>query len=128
MAKKAPKKAAESRLTPSNNPFKGMDPDSLIHSFVDHLEYSQAKDEYSATPLDLYKSLALTLRDLLFERWIDTMQTYYKKPSKRVYYLSMEFLMGRALDNAIINLGVREAVEKAMGEWELNLEDLLDME
>lgn len=128
MAKKAPKKAAESRLTPSNNPFKGMDPDSLIHSFVDHLEYSQAKDEYSATPLDLYKSLALTLRDLLFERWIDTMQTYYKKPTKRVYYLSMEFLMGRALDNAIINLGVREAVEKAMGEWELNLEDLLDME
>ncbi|MEX2445004.1 MAG: glycogen/starch/alpha-glucan phosphorylase [Alkalispirochaeta sp.] len=127
MAKKVTTSEA-AKLTPSNNPHKGMDVESLVHAFVDHLEFSQAKDEYSATPLDLYKSLALTLRDLLFERWIDTMQTYYKKPSKRVYYLSMEFLMGRALDNAIVNLGVREAVEKAIGEWDLSLEDLLELE
>ncbi len=124
----AKKSTASRKLTPSNNPRKGIDMESLIHSFVNHLEFSQAKDEYSATPLDLYKSLAFTLRDLLFERWIDTMQTYYKKPSKRVYYLSLEFLMGRALDNAMVNLGVREAVEKAIGEWNLNLEDLMELE
>ncbi len=122
------KKVSTPILTPSTNPFKGMDVESLVTSFVNHLEYSQAKDEYSATRLDLYKSLALTVRDLLFERWIDTMQTYYKKPAKRVYYLSMEFLIGRTLDNAMINLGIREAIEKAISGWDLNLEDLVEME
>ncbi|TVR72459.1 MAG: glycogen/starch/alpha-glucan phosphorylase [Spirochaetaceae bacterium] len=105
-----------------------MDADSLLTSFVNHLEYSQAKDEYSATALDHYKALALTLRDLLFERWIDTMQTYYKKPSKRVYYLSLEFLIGRTMDNALINLGVREEVEKALAPWKLSLGDLEELE
>lgn len=105
-----------------------MDADSLITAFVNHLEYSQAKDEYSATTLDFYKSLAHTLRDLLFERWIDTMQTYYKKPSKRVYYLSLEFLIGRTMDNAMINLGIRDEVEKALAEWNLNLRDLEELE
>lgn len=116
------------RLTPSNNPHKGMDGKSIITSFVNHLEYSLAKDEYSATPLDYYKSIALTLRDRLFERWIDTMQTYYQKPTKRVYYLSLEFLMGRTLDNALINLGVREQVEKALAKWGVNLGDLEELE
>ena len=114
--------------TPSNNPFKGTDSASLTDSFVNHLEYSQAKDEYSATLLDYYKSLALTVRDQLFERWIDTMQTYYKKPCKRVYYLSLEFLIGRTLDNAMINLGLREEMEKALGKMDLKLEDLEELE
>jgi glycogen phosphorylase len=117
-----------SKLTPSNNPFKGMDEESLVSAFVNHLEYSQAKDEYSATPLDFYKSIALTMRDLLFERWIDTMQTYYKKPSKRVYYLSLEFLVGRTLNNAMINLGVRDQVEEALKGWDLSLGDLEELE
>jgi glycogen phosphorylase len=109
MAGRTPESKAQAapKLTPSNNPFKGMDADSLMNSFVDHVEYSLAKDEYTATTLDHYKSLALTLRDLLFERWIDAMQTYYRKPTKRVYYLSLEFLIGRTIDNAIINLGIK---------------------
>jgi starch phosphorylase len=101
-------------LTPSTNPHKASHAKALIVDFVNHLEYSQGKDEYSATLLDYYKSLAYTVRDRLFERWIDTQQTYYKKPSKRVYYLSLEFLMGRTLDNALINLGMREEAVKAM--------------
>ena len=124
----ASKAQAASKLTPSNNPFKGMDADSLMNSFVDHVEYSLAKDEYTATALDHYKSLALTLRDLLFERWIDTMQTYYRKPTKRVYYLSLEFLIGRTMDNAIINLGIRDEVQKALAAAGLSLGDLEEME
>lgn len=116
------------KLTPSNNPFKGMDVESLVSAFVNHLEYSQAKDEYSATPRDFYTSLALTMRDLLFERWIDTMQTYYKKPSKRVYYLSLEFLVGRTLTNAMINLGIRDQVEEALAAWGLSLGVLEELE
>ncbi|MFQ3620122.1 MAG: glycogen/starch/alpha-glucan phosphorylase [Spirochaetales bacterium] len=115
-------------LTPSTNPHKGMDAKDLIVSFVNHLEYSQGKDEYSATPLDYYKSLAYTVRDRLFERWIDTQQTYYKKPSKRVYYLSLEFLMGRTLDNALINLGMRDEAVKSMDKMGFRLEDLEELE
>jgi starch phosphorylase len=116
------------KLTPSNNPHKGRSVKALKNSFVDHLEYSLAKDEYSATQLDYYKSLALTIRDRLFERWIETQQTYYNKSSKRVYYLSLEFLIGRTLDNAMINLGLRDEAEKAMDELGNCLEDLEMME
>ena len=87
------------KLSPSTNPLQGTDVESLEHAFVNHLEFSLAKDEYSATKLDAYKSLALTVRDRLIERWIETQQTYYKKGAKRVYYLSMEFLVGRLLGN-----------------------------
>src|SRR5207248_2122388 len=72
---------------------------ALLHSFTNHLLYSLAKDQYSATELDRYMSLALTVRDRLIERWISTQQRYYRKDAKRVYYLSAEFLMGRALGN-----------------------------
>ncbi|MBN2049587.1 MAG: glycogen/starch/alpha-glucan phosphorylase [Spirochaetales bacterium] len=120
--------AEKKTLTPSNNPYKGMDAEALKNSLVNHLEYSQAKDEYSATRLDYFNSLALTVRDRLFERWIDTQQTYYKKPCKRVYYLSLEFLMGRALDNSMINLGLREETEKALDDLGLHLEDLVEQE
>jgi starch phosphorylase len=124
------KKSTENNpsLTPSTNPHKGMYAEDLILSVVNHLEYSQGKDEYSATPLDYYKSLVYTVRDRLFERWIDTQQTYYKKPAKRVYYLSLEFLMGRLLDNALINLGMREEAIKAMDVLGFRLEDLEELE
>ena len=115
-------------LTPSTNPHKASHAKALMVDFVNHLEYSQGKDEYSATPLDYYKSLAYTVRDRLFERWIDTQQTYYKKPSKRVYYLSLEFLMGRTLDNALINLGMREEAVKAMETMGFRLADLEELE
>jgi starch phosphorylase len=124
----AKSKAAIRKLTPSTNPFKGTDVGSLKNSFVNHLEYSLEKDEYSATVHDLFKSLALTVRDRLIERWIETQQTYYRKPSKRVYYLSLEFLMGRTLGNAIMNLGIEENVMKALHELGLRFEALEERE
>src|ERR687884_824049 len=87
---------------------------AILHSFTNHLLYSLAKDQYSATELDRYMSLALTVRDRLVERWIATQQRYYKKDAKRVYYLSAEFLMGRALGNNLINLGLYEVAREAM--------------
>ncbi|NIQ00694.1 MAG: hypothetical protein GWM98_10120, partial [Nitrospinaceae bacterium] len=55
------------------------------------------KDKYSTTKLDLYKGIALSIRDRLVEKWVQTQQAYYKNDVKRVYYLSMEYLLGRAL-------------------------------
>jgi glycogen phosphorylase len=86
----------------------------IIQSFLEHLEYTLGKDKYSATKYDGFNALAYAVRDHLVERWLDTQQAYYNSDDKRVYYISMEFLMGRALSNSLINMGVmadyREAV------------------
>src|SRR5438067_6742723 len=101
---------------------------ALLHSFTNHLLYSQAKDQYSATPRDKFMSLALTVRDRLIERWISTQQRYYKKDAKRVYYLSAEFLMGRALANNLINLGLYDVARDSMKMLGLEVSDLLEQE
>ncbi|HUJ28020.1 MAG TPA: glycogen/starch/alpha-glucan family phosphorylase, partial [Myxococcales bacterium] len=101
---------------------------ALLHSFTNHLLYSLAKDQYTSTALDRYSALALTVRDRLIERWISTQQRYYKKDAKRVYYLSAEFLMGRALANNLINLGLYDVARDAMKMLNLDLADLLEQE
>src|SRR5437763_12698237 len=101
---------------------------ALLHSFTNHLLYSLAKDQDSATELDRYMSLALTIRDRLIERWISTQQRYYRKDAKRIYYLSAEFLMGRALANNLINLGLYDTTRDAMKMLNLDLGDVLEQE
>src|SRR5438477_2900850 len=101
---------------------------ALLHSFTNHLLYSQAKDQYSATPRDKFMSLALTVRDRLIERWISTQQRYYKKDAKRVYYLSAEFLMGRALENNLINLGLYETARDGLKMLNLEMPHVLEEE
>jgi starch phosphorylase len=106
----------------------GLDVPSLQEAFVHHLEYSLAKDEYSATRHDHFVSLALAVRDRLIERWITTQQTYYKQDVKRVYYLSLEFLIGRTLGNSLINLGMFEQTQQALHELGYDLEELREAE
>src|SRR3989449_704452 len=101
---------------------------ALLHSFTNHLLYSLAKDQYSATELDRFMSLALTVRDRLIERWISTQQRYYRRDAKRVYYLSAEFLMGRALANNLLNLGLYDTAREAMRMMGLEVSDLLEQE
>jgi starch phosphorylase len=116
------------KLTPSTNEFQGTDIESLENSFVNHLEYSCAKDEFSATPYDCFTSVALMTRDRLIERWVETQQAYYAADAKRVYYLSLEFLMGRALGNSLINLGLYDNAHRALMELGYDLEELRETE
>jgi glycogen/starch/alpha-glucan phosphorylases len=115
-------------LTPSNNPLLGMNAESIKKSFVNHMEFSLAKDQYSATEYDCYNCLALATRDRLIERWIMTQQTYYNVNAKRVYYLSLEFLIGRTLGNSLVNLGLDGEAAKAMKEMGFTLEALREKE
>ena len=116
------------KLTPSKNEMQGVDVDSLKNSFINHLEYSLGKDFYSATNHDLYASLSLAARDRLTERWLETQQTYYNTFAKRVYYLSLEFLMGRALGNNLINLNIYGAAGEAAKLLGYDLENFREIE
>ena len=107
---------------------KGMDAESIQISFANHLQYSLSKDQYTATLRDLYHSLALASRDRMVERWIRTQQMYHDHDMKRVYYLSAEYLMGRALVNNLINLGIYDETKKAMNEINIDLDEMAEME
>jgi glycogen phosphorylase len=124
-----PKKLSSAeKLTTTTNELMGRDVESLKNSFVYHLEYSLAKDEYSATKRDLFSSASLLARDFLAERWIETQQGYYHHDAKRVYYLSLEFLMGRALGNSLINTGLYGETEQALKDLGYDLEELREEE
>lgn len=106
-----------------------LDPQMLIiKSFLEHLEYALGKDKYTATPFDIYNALAYTVRDRMVERWLDTQQAYYNEDPKRIYYVSMEFLMGRTLENSLINLGILDPFREAMESLGYAFEKLIDVE
>jgi starch phosphorylase len=86
----------------------------IIKSFLEHLEYTLGKDKYSASSHDIFNALAYAVRDRLVERWLDTQQAYYNSDNKRVYYISMEYLTGRTLENSLINLGFRDDFVEAV--------------
>jgi glycogen phosphorylase len=101
---------------------------SLKKAFHDHILYTLAKDKFSATKLDLYKGLGLTVKDQLIKRWVRTQQTYYEVDAKRVYYISLEFLMGRLLLNNLINLQLKDEFARSVKQAGMELEDLAEME
>jgi starch phosphorylase len=127
----------ESGTQPNNAQARGQFPrtgefqelvEAIKKCFQYHIKYTLAKDQYSATDHDRYYALAMTVRDRLIERWIQTSQVYYEKDVKRVYYLSMEYLMGRAMGNNVINLRMDQAVTTAMSELGLDWSYLRDIE
>ena len=107
---------------------KRTDVDAIRLSFENHLHYTRAKDEYSATDYDDYLSLAYTVRDRIVEKWSDTQQQYYNINAKRVYYLSLEFLLGRLILNNIINLKLLDQLKYVMKQLGHDFDKLLNIE
>eukprot|EP00092_Neocalanus_flemingeri_P007647 GFUD01008255.1.p1 GENE.GFUD01008255.1~~GFUD01008255.1.p1 ORF type:complete len:852 (-),score=244.39 GFUD01008255.1:176-2731(-) len=97
-------------------------------SFNRHLHYTIIKDRHVSTQRDYYFSLANVVKDHLVSRWIRTQQHYYETDPKRVYYLSLEFYMGRSLTNTMINLGIQGACDEAMYQLGLDIEEMEEME
>ncbi len=100
----------------------------FINGFVKRLLYTVAKDKYAATGRDYYLSAAYAVKDHLMARWARTQQEYYHQDAKRIYYLSMEFLMGRLLGNNMINLRIYEEAQQALEAAGLDLEELMEYE
>ncbi|MDO9513932.1 MAG: glycogen/starch/alpha-glucan phosphorylase, partial [Elusimicrobiota bacterium] len=107
---------------------KRMDSSALRLSIKNHLRYTRAKDEFSATDYDKYMGLCYAVRDRMVERWSKTQQSYYNEDVKRVYYLSLEFLLGRALLNNIINLNLIEEVKYVIKKGGDDFNKLLELE
>jgi glycogen phosphorylase len=105
-----------------------LDPEGIVEAFAHRMMYSVAKDGYTARDFDVYQALAYAVRDRLMERWFHTQNAYYQADAKRVYYLSLEFLMGRALVNNIVNLGARDAYLDALRQLGYDLESLQECE
>ena len=109
-------------------PRTGMDVDAFREDIKQHLHYTLAKDKFSSTQWDHYRSVVLAVMDRLHDRWINTQQRYYAKKSKRVYYLSMEYLIGRLLDNMLINMGVQDVAADAIEELGLDYDKVREAE
>ncbi|KAL6098590.1 pygm [Pungitius sinensis] len=101
---------------------------ALKTDFNRHLHFTLVKDRNVATRRDYYFALAHTVREHLIGRWIRTQQHYYEKDPKRVYYISLEFYMGRTLQNTMVNLALENACDEAMYQLGLDMEELEDME
>lgn len=100
----------------------------IKNKFLNHLEYSLIKDTTTVEHWDIYYALALSLRDRLIERWLRTQYEYRKQDVKRVYYLSMEFLIGRLLGNSLINLDLYNESYDMLKEMGYSLEDIAELE
>lgn len=94
----------------------------------DYVKVLSRKTLDEASQLDKYQGVAYALKDYIIDQWIATHKEYEKKDAKTVYYLSMEFLMGRALGNIIINLSARQEIKEAIKELGLDLNALEDQE
>ena len=108
--------------------YEGMDPASIKHSLANRMIYSVGKDSFTATDRDWFHALAYMVRDRLTERWMETMRSYYRTDTKRVYYLSMEFLIGRTLLNGMLNLGIYDEAKAVMDELNMDMEQIANLE
>jgi len=115
-------------VLPPNAQRTGEDPESLHRDFLNHIRYSRGKSAKTATLYDQFVALALAVRDRLANRWVSTQRTHYEKDVKRAYYLSAEYLPGRALGNNLIALGLLETARNVFKEAGADLDALLDME
>lgn len=105
-----------------------LDEAGVVAAFAQRMMYTVAKDVHTATDFDAYMALSYAVRDRLMERWFKTQSSYYHADAKRVYYLSLEFLMGRTLLNNVVNLGAREAHINALQQLGYDLESLQERE
>jgi len=101
---------------------------ALKDAILSKLSYSVGKDPIAATERDWFFAVALTVRDRITNRWMESTRAAYAYNRKRVYYLSLEFLVGRLLFDALNNLGLTEAVRAAVRELGGDLDELRNLE
>src|SRR6201981_3100450 len=93
-----------------------------------HLLCDSGVDLADATARDRFEALARSVRDILSQRWLLTEKTYEQQNPKRLYYLSMEFLIGRSLGNNVMNLLLSPLAKEVLADRKLSLVEILEQE
>nr|WP_315496441.1 glycogen/starch/alpha-glucan phosphorylase [uncultured Rhodoferax sp.] len=106
----------------------GRDLESLKRSIANKLMFVVGKDPQAARPEDWLHAAAYAVRDQLVERWMTTTRAQYAQDAKRVYYLSMEFLIGRTFSNAMLAVGLRERVKQALADFGVDMDAVTELE
>ncbi|MBZ4201397.1 MAG: glycogen/starch/alpha-glucan phosphorylase [Methylotenera sp.] len=114
--KRQPKAAVLPKLSP------------VDQALQNHLIFSSFKTSDAATPRDWYEAASYTVRDHVVARWVKTAEAYYRDDTKRVYYLSLEFLIGRMLSNAALNLDINAELKAGLSSLGRDLENTVEME
>lgn len=104
------------------------DKEAIKKSIIDNVKNQFRKTIDEATPQQVYQAVAYAVKDVIIDDWIATQKTFDDLKVKKVYYLSMEFLMGRALGNNIINLGEQKEIREALEELGFDLNAIEDQE
>jgi starch phosphorylase len=107
---------------------RGQDAKSIQWGFAEHLKYTLAVDRYTSDDHKRFMAMAYAIRDRLINQWLLTQRTHHDKETKRVYYLSLEFLIGRAMGSNAINTGMEQEIRQAMNELGYSWEELREQE
>ena len=105
-----------------------LDSEALKEAFVNHVQHTQGKHPSAATRLDHFISAARTARDRMFDRWTRTWQRRERQQPKVVYYLSLEYLLGRLLEDGLINLGISNDMAESLAGLGIDLDQVLEQD
>ncbi|MDB5541293.1 MAG: glycogen/starch/alpha-glucan phosphorylase [Devosia sp.] len=102
--------------------------EALQSEILEKLTYSVGKDPIVARPHDWLKATILAVRDRIIDQWMESSRATWRTSNKRVYYLSLEFLIGRLMRDAMSNIGLMEPVRAALKNFNVDLGDLINLE
>ncbi|RYB98025.1 glycogen/starch/alpha-glucan phosphorylase [Ciceribacter ferrooxidans] len=103
-------------------------PDVLAAEIIEHLTYGIGKDAKVATPHDWLTATILAIRGRIIDKWMESTREAYRTNGKRVYYLSLEFLIGRLMRDAVSNLGLMDEVRQALVSLGVDLDVIAELE
>jgi starch phosphorylase len=124
----SPKPQTTTRNTVGATPTITTEKTPIAQALQNHLTFSSGKTMSSATERDWYSTTANTVRDHVIDGWVKTREEYNEQDPKRVFYLSLEFLIGRMLSNAALNLGIEPQVREGLSALGHKMENVVEME
>lgn len=107
---------------------RGSDVETLRNEILEKLTYAVGKDPIVARDTDWLTATILTVRDRIIDQWMESTRDTWRSSKKRVYYLSLEFLIGRLTRDAVSNLGMMEPMREALASFNVDLDDLIERE
>lgn len=104
------------------------DPSTVQKSIISHVEHTLARTRFNFDKSSCYKATAFSIRDRLIESWNDTQQLFTAEDQKRVYYMSLEFLLGRLMQTNLVNLNLEGRYREALDELGYKIEEIYEEE